>query len=66
MPIVEDKITGEVISRQRYNDKGIQNASIIAKSNPNWEVKYDSANAMDRKKITYPGNGKTGYNIPKI
>ena len=66
MPVVKDKVTGEVISRQRYNNKGIQNAATIAESNPTWEVEYDISNAIDRTKKTYTGNGKTGYNTPKI
>ena len=40
MPTVKDKATGEVISRQRYNEKGIQNAASIADSNPSWEIDY--------------------------
>ena len=40
MPTVKDKITGKVISEQRYNQEGIQNAATIAESNPNWEIDY--------------------------
>ena len=61
MPTVKDKITGKVISRQRYNAEGIQNASVIAESNPSWEVEYDTKNGLDRTETMYAGGGKTGY-----
>ena len=60
MPTVKDKITGKVISRQPYNQEGINNASTIAESNPSWEV----SNAMERSEEIYAGGGKTGYNVP--
>ena len=53
MPTVKDKITGKVISRQPYNQEGIQNAATIAESNPKWEV----SNALDRSEPTYAGGG---------
>tara|TARA_R110002020_G_scaffold86872_1_gene214444 strand:- start:171 stop:809 length:639 start_codon:yes stop_codon:yes gene_type:complete len=64
MPVVKEKSTGKVVSRQPYNQKGINNASTIAQSNPNWEVEHDASNAMDRSTTMYPGGGKTGYNVP--
>ena len=38
MPTVKDKTTGKVISQQPYNNKGIENAAIIADSKPEGEV----------------------------
>ena len=64
MPVVKEKNTGKVVSRQPYNEKGIDNASTIAQSNPNWEVEYASSDAIDRNVTTYPGGGKTVYNVP--
>ena len=61
MPTIKDKITGKVISRQPYNQEGIQNAATIAESNPKWEV----SNAMDRSEKMYAGGGKIGYNVPE-
>ena len=60
MPTVKDKITGKVISRQPYNQEGINNASTIAESNPSWEV----SNAMERSEQMYAGGGITGYDVP--
>lgn len=68
MPTVKDKTTGEVISRQRYNEKGMQRASNIASSNPNWEIDYSpggSYNAMDRVQTIYMGGGKVHKPIYK-
>jgi hypothetical protein len=50
MPVIKDKITGKVVSRQPYNAGGMQNASTIAESNPNWEMTddYPQSNAPDR------------------
>ncbi len=59
MPTVKDKITGAVISRQPYNDKGARNASTIAESNPSWEVTHEdipSSDARERSKYQYGGN----------
>tara|TARA_Y100000310_G_C20011145_1_gene502997 strand:- start:174 stop:482 length:309 start_codon:yes stop_codon:yes gene_type:complete len=53
MPTVKDKITNKVISRQPYNQEGIQNAATIAESNPSWEV----SNAMERTE-SYQLGGK--------
>ena len=53
MPTVKDKITGEVISEQKYNKEGIQNAETIANSNPQWNV----VNAPDRME-TYAEGGR--------
>ena len=61
MPTVKNKITGKVISRQPYNQEGINNASTIAESKPEWEVE----NAMERTQTMYPGGGQTGYNVPQ-
>ena len=57
MPTVKDKTTGKVISEQRYNQEGIQNAATIAESNPNWEVEYDVSDAQNRSEVTYMGGG---------
>ena len=57
MPTVKDKITGAVISKQPYNDKGARNASTIAESNPSWEVTHEvpSSDARERSKYYYGG-----------
>ena len=63
MPTVKDKITGEVISRQPYDEEGAQNASTIAQGNPSWEVTYDypasdaSARSQNTDIDTYMGGG---------
>ena len=51
MPIVKDKITGKVISRQPYNQKGIDNAAVIADSKPEWEI-------VNEGQDTYASGGK--------
>ena len=64
MPTVKDKITGKVISRQPYNQKGIDNAAVIADSKPEWEV----TNVQDRTDDSwdaYEDVYKTGGKIPE-
>ena len=69
MPTVKDKATGEVISRQRYNEKGIQNAASIADSNPSWEIDYAPGgenNAPDMRESYQLGGkipGQLGFGI---
>ena len=58
MPVVKDKITGAVISKQPYNDKGARNASTIAEANPSWEVTHEnipSSDARERSSYQYGG-----------
>ena len=61
MPTVKDKTTGKVISRQLYNEEGAQTAASIAKSNPNWEVSYDTNDARSRSQVNQAGSGTTGF-----
>jgi len=58
MPTVKDKVSGDVVSRQPYNEEGINRASTIADSNPSWELEYNypASNAMDRKTTTPMGD----------
>ena len=58
MPIVKEKNTGKVISRQLYNKEGTNTAAQIADSNPNWELTYDTNDARSRSEMTYMGGGK--------
>ena len=60
MPTVKDKITGDVVSKQPYNEEGIQKASNIAESNPNWEI----TNAPDSRESYHIGGkipGDAGF-----
>ena len=62
MPTVKDKTTGEIISEQPYDDKGIENASAMADSNPNWEV----SNAPDMREKYHMGGkipGEAGFGM---
>ena len=65
MPTVKDKFTGDVVSRQPYNNKGVERAAQIADTNPNWEIDASedyapggSSNAMERSQTMYMGGGK--------
>ena len=59
MPTVKDKITGAVISRQPYNDKGARNAATIADANPNWEVTHEDIPSSDaRQRSSYQSGGE--------
>ena len=62
MPTVKDKTTGEIISEQPYDDEGIENASAMADSNPNWEV----VNAPDMREKYHMGGkipGEAGFGM---
>ena len=66
MPTVKDKFTGDVVSRQPYNNKGVERAAQIADTNPNWEIDASedyapggSSNAMERVESYHLG-GQVG------
>jgi hypothetical protein len=54
MPTVKNKITGEVVSKEPYDEQGMQDATDMAKNNPNLEVSYDypASDAGDRMQNT--------------
>ena len=65
MPVIKDKITGDVVSRQPYTAEGTQRAEQIVKTDPNWEIDYAPGGTQDasaRNTTTYSGSGETGYN----
>ena len=65
MPVIKDKITGDVVSRQPYTAEGPQRAEQIVKTDPNWEIDYAPGGTQDasaRNTTTYSGSGETGYN----
>jgi|10_taG_2_1085330.scaffolds.fasta_scaffold25000_1 hypothetical protein len=67
MPTVKDKITGNIISRQPYNDKGARNAATIADANPSWEVTHEDIPSSDaRQRSSYQSGGEVkNYWSPK-
>ena len=64
MPKVKD-LAGNVVAELPYTDEGMEQADIMADTNPNWDVEMAPGgmyNAMDRSVQEYAGGGKVGYN----
>ena len=61
MPEVKNKLTGEIIAKtEDYSPEGVAEMQSVADSNMNYEM----SDAMNRNVTTYPGGGKTDYNVP--
>ena len=57
MPVVKDRVTGNVVANLPYDNKGEAQAEQMVKDNPGYVI----VNAPDMRERMYAGGGKVGY-----